>query len=137
MGDVTDTRVANLRTLSAQWGGPSSLAKKLKLSGPSYISQLISGTRPVTEKTARKFEQLLGLAVGWLDQDHQGAGKPAKLDDTLITKAITLVGEAVNENSVNVAPDKFAEIVSLVYGEAQRSGRLDEQLAQRIVHLLK
>lgn len=137
MKDVTDLRVLNLRTLSAQWGGPSSLAKKLKLSGPSYISQLIGGTRPITEKTARKFEQQLGLAAGWLDQDHDGGGKPAKLDDTLITKAITLVGVTVNETGVTVRPDQFSEIVSIVYGEAQRSGRLDEGLIRRIVHLLK
>ncbi|MEY4402305.1 MAG: hypothetical protein RIR91_340 [Verrucomicrobiota bacterium] len=137
MADVTDTRVVNLSTLASQWGGASSLAKKLKLSGPSYICQLISGVRPITEKTARKFEHQLGLATGWMDMDHNATTKAAILDDRLITKAIALVGEAVNENQITLRPEQFGEIVSLVYGEAQRSGRMDEQLVQRIVRLLK
>ena len=54
--DAQTTRLKNLKLLVRQWGGPASLAKKLKLSGPSYLSQLLSGHRPITEKTARKFE---------------------------------------------------------------------------------
>lgn len=137
MKDKLQVRIENLRALSAQWGGPSSLAKKLRLSGPSYISQLISGVRPITEKTARKFEQQLGLASGWLDIDHDGSEKPSVLDDSLVTRAITLVGAAATENQITLKPDKFGEIVSIVYAEAQRSGRLDETLVNRIVALLK
>lgn len=46
-------RKENLRLLLIQWGGPTNLAKKLKYSGPSYLSQLLSGNRPFSEKTAR------------------------------------------------------------------------------------
>jgi len=53
MQDILSRRVQNLRVLVSQHGGTSSLAKKVQLSGPSYISQILSGVRPLTEKTAR------------------------------------------------------------------------------------
>jgi DNA-binding transcriptional regulator YdaS (Cro superfamily) len=59
--DMQEVRRASLKVLIAQWGGPTSLAKKLGLSGPSYLSQLLSGLRPITEKCARKTEDALEL----------------------------------------------------------------------------
>lgn len=132
-----EQRVKNLRDLSREWGGPTSLAKKLKLSGASYICQLIAGHRPVTEKSARRFERELGLPSGWFDIDHDEGGNKSALDDSLVARAITLVATVASEKGVTVAPEKLADIVSLVYGEAQRSGRLDEQLVNRIISLLK
>ena len=82
MKDILSRRVQNLRVLVSRHGGTSSLAKKVKLSGPSYISQILSGVRPLTEKTARKFEVQLGLAMGWLDDEHieAQAGHPPHSD---------------------------------------------------------
>ncbi|MFM7737795.1 MAG: helix-turn-helix domain-containing protein, partial [Planctomycetota bacterium] len=78
MQDILTRRVQNLRVLVGRHGGASSLAKKVQLSGPSYISQILSGVRPLTEKTARKFEAQLGLPMGWLDDEHieARAGRP-------------------------------------------------------------
>lgn len=135
--DLMEMRVKNLRELALQWGGPSSIAKKLKISGPSYISQLISGHRPLTEKSVRRFEKVLGLPSGWFDIDHDNPAPPASLDDSLVTRAIVLVATVANEQAVTIRPEQLAEVVSLVYGEAQRSGHLDEQLVNRIISLLK
>lgn len=135
--DLMELRVKNLRELTLQWGGPSSIAKKLKISGPSYISQLISGHRPLTEKSVRRFEKELGLPVGWFDKDHDNPTPATPLDDSLVTRVIVLVATVANEQGVAIRPEQLAEVVSLVYGEAQRSGRLDEQLVNRIVSLLK
>jgi hypothetical protein len=44
--NAMDTRRANLRKLIEQLGGPAALARLMKLSGPSYISQIVSGNRP-------------------------------------------------------------------------------------------
>jgi hypothetical protein len=137
MVDTLHTRRMNLRTLVHQWGGPTSLAKKLRLSGPSYVSQLLSGSRPITEKTARKFEGQLGLAAGWLDADHDGHQGSQTLDTTMITRVITLVATLVSERSVTVSPGQMAEITSIVYDDAVARGRLDDALAGRIVGLLK
>jgi hypothetical protein len=66
---VFDIRRANLRLLADSCGGPSLLAAKLQLAHPSYLSQLIGPNpqRNVSERTARTYEEKLGLSAGWLD----------------------------------------------------------------------
>lgn len=66
---VFDTRRANLRLLADRYDGPSQLAAKLQLRHPSYLSQLIgpNPSRDISERTARAYEEKLGLAAGWLD----------------------------------------------------------------------
>lgn len=66
---VFDTRRANLRLLAERYDGPSQLAAKLDLRHPSYLSQLIGPNpkRNVSERTARAYEEKLGLSAGWLD----------------------------------------------------------------------
>lgn len=139
--DVLETRVTNLKALVIQWGGPTSLAKKLAFSGPSFVSQMVGGIRPVTEKTARKIETKLGLAMGWMDAVHDNGGAPlrvANVDDTLMVRAIGLVAAKMHEANLQVQTDKFGELVSLVYGEAARSGgNLDEMFVERLVQLMK
>ncbi len=69
LGAVFDTRRTNLRLLADTYGGPSLLAAKLQLAHPSYLSQLIGPNpqRNVSERTARTYEERLGLPAGWLD----------------------------------------------------------------------
>ena len=129
------TRIANLRLLIAQWSGPSALAKKLHLSGPSYLSQLIGGARPVTEKTARKYESLLGLPSGWLDEPRDAGGKTARVDADLVTRAVLLVGALLEETGTTVKPSKFADIVAMVYEEAARGGELREGFVKQLINL--
>lgn len=64
---IMEVRRKRLGTLIKQWGGPTNLANKLGLSGPSYLSQLRSKNRPITEKVARGIEAKLQLPPGWFD----------------------------------------------------------------------
>jgi hypothetical protein len=132
-----DVRRAKLRSLIAQWGGPSPLAKKLKLSGPSYLSQLLSGHRPITEKTARQFENELGLPPGWMDDERHTNGKPATVDDDLVTRVVLLVGAALEEAKLTVKPAKFADLVAMAYDEAIRTGELSEMFVKRLINLTR
>lgn len=135
--DTTTNRRANLRLLIAQWDGPTPLAKKLGLSGPSYLSQLVSGHRPITEKTARQFEESLDLPLGWLDDERHASGKPVKVDDDLVTRVVMLVGAALEESKTAVKPAKFADLVAMAYEEAVRAGELSEQYVKRLIKLTK
>lgn len=135
--DIMAIRRANLRLLIAQWGGPSTLAKKLDLSGPSYLSQLIVGHRPITEKTARKYEADLGLPARWLDEERHTNGKPAKVDDQLVTRVVMLVGAVLQEAKLTVKPAKFADLVTMAYEEALRTGELDEGYVKRLINLTR
>lgn len=136
--EITEVRRASLRVLIAQWGGPTSLAKKLKLSGPSYLSQLVSGERPITEKTARKIEGGLDLSDGWMDEDHEeNKAKPAPIDTQLVTKVVKLVGAALEEAKMQVPPSKFADLVAMVYEETLRYGQPSEEFIKRLIKLIR
>lgn len=134
--DVATLRVANLRLLVEQWGGPTTLAKKLQLSGPSYLSQLVSDppNRPITEKTARSFEEKLDLPLGWMDQENAHEGRT--ISDTLISKVVMAVGAALEEAGTALSSRKFADLVSLVYDQAKRDGGPDESYIDRLVKLV-
>jgi transcriptional regulator with XRE-family HTH domain len=135
--DVQDVRRANLLALAAQWGGASGLAKRMKWSGPSYVSQLTSGHRPITEKTARHIEKVLDLEPQWLDTKHDVQATPADVDETLVRRVVLMVGGVLQDEGLTLEPKKFAELVEIVYEDAARSGRIDEAYARKVVNLMK
>lgn len=139
VADVHDIRKKNLKALVQQWEGPTNLAKKLGYTGPSYVSQMVSGNRPITEKTARAIEGKAGLPAGYLDTVHPNGPtvRTAAVDTTLIAKVVSTVGTLLDEAGVHMAPPKFAELVSMVYEEAMRTGAVDEQFIQRIIKLVR
>lgn len=133
-----DSRRKNLKLLLHQWGGPSSLAKRLGQSGPSYLSQMANGHRPITEKTARKIEAAVDLPTGWLDQEHEGnhVAKPAVIDPNLVTQVITLLGALAEEERLSLGPAKFADAVAIVYEDAvSNGGQVNERLGRRVLKL--
>lgn len=133
----SETRRQNLRLLTAQWGGPTGLAKKLGLSGPSYLSQLTRGTRPITEKTVRKIEQQLDLPHGWLDGTHDAKEEAAPIDEHLMRRIVLAVGAVLEELDINPGASKFADLVELVYEDVARKKGIDEAFIQRIAKLTK
>lgn len=84
MSELTDRRRDTLRLIVEKRGGVSKVSKMLGYTNPSFMSHMIgpNPTREITEKTARKFEDKLGLSHGTLDGDAP-APTPAKpADDT-------------------------------------------------------
>jgi hypothetical protein len=135
--DIQEVRRVNLKLLIAQWGGPTSLAKKLGFAGPSYLSQLISGLRPITEKCTHKTEMALELTPGWMDEEHEDNAKPAAVDDMLVTKVVKLLGVALEEAKLQLPPSKFANLVVMVYEESTRRGSTDENYIKQLIKLLR
>lgn len=137
--DVIALRKENLRALAVQWGGPVNLAKQLGLKGSSYLSQLASGHRAFTEKTARKYEDKLGLSLGWFDQDHDGhkGMRPIAVDSTLFPRAMALCRALVQETGVRMSSGKFADLVTLSYEEAKRTGVVSEAYIKQLLNLLE
>jgi transcriptional regulator with XRE-family HTH domain len=137
VGRLDDLRRSNFQRLVDRYGA-ASLAKRLGLTGPSYIGQLLSGRRPLSEKTARKFEEKLGLTVRSLDIEGDGGPIPfVGTDNVLLADSIRVLGELIEQEKVRPAPEKFAELVSMVYAQAVQSGRLDHDHARRLVKLIK
>lgn len=137
MKSVYDQRRENLRNLIGQWGGPTSLAKKLGHANGSYIAQL-AGPRPsreVSEKVAREIEATLNLPVGWMDQSHPAGGQ--QLNDETLTECVKAVATVLRDAGLRPDPEAYGTLVQLVYDRVKLTGRLDEHHIQRLTTLLR
>ena len=135
MSNLTQLRRGNLRALIAKEGGPSSLAKKLGHSGPSYLSQLANGKAPITEKVVRKIEHQLGLKDRALDSEG-GALPFAGTDQALIAAAIRAVGEELDRAKAQPGAKKFAELVAVTYEHSVSTGHVDPAYVRNLVKLV-
>jgi hypothetical protein len=138
MKTVFDTRRENLKALMAQWGGPTSLAKKLGHSNGSYLAQLAgpNPSREISEKVAREFEGKLDLPIGWLDKaDKEHTSKPRPVDDDLLGLCVRAVAGAVRDADRSPNPDVYGTLVALAYEHTKLTGRVDEPFIQKLVRL--
>lgn len=137
MQSIYDTRRVNLRSLIGQWGGPTSLAKKLGHANGSYIAQL-AGPKPsrdVSERTAREIESRLRLPVGWMDQDHPSGG--THLNDEALADVVRAVATTIRDAGLRLTPSQYATIVQLVYQNAKTFNRIDETYIQQLISLAR
>lgn len=76
--EIFATRRNNLRLLIGR-SSSKELAERLQHTNASYLAQLAgpNPSRGLSEKGARKFEQLLDLPKGWLDQNNDRRATPA------------------------------------------------------------
>jgi transcriptional regulator with XRE-family HTH domain len=132
--DIATTRRDNLRRLVASYGG-SGLARLLGVTR-SYISQLESGLRPISEKTARKFEEKLGLEAWSLDKAAQESVPFSGTDRQLIADVVRAVSTALVVAELNIEPAKFANLVAEVYEHSVPAGKVDQEYLQRLISIL-
>lgn len=131
---IYETRRVNLRAIAGEWGGPTSLARKLGHANGSYLAQLIGPhpSRDISEKVAREIESKLNLPSNWLDGEHT---QTRVVDDDLLCKCVRAVAAAVEGKKVG--PDVMAEMVSAVYEHAKLTGRIDEPFTNRLLRIAK
>jgi hypothetical protein len=156
MKTISEIRRANIRLLVEQRGGLTKLSRILGYKNPSFLSQMLSetgATREVTERTARKIEEALGLPADQIDQPPEDpihrtlAALPVKAPveppqaqsadgATLAENAIRAVGAACEAEGVQMSTSRFAELVALVYSDAIERGVRPERVTQ-LVRLLR
>lgn len=137
MKSVYALRRENLRALMREWGGPTSLAKKLGHTNGSYLAQLIGPhpSREVSEKVAREIEGKLALPLGWLDGEHDGQGR--QIDDQTLGECVRAVAAAIRDAGLRPDPDAYANLVSLAYEHTKLTGRVDEPYINKLVRLIR
>lgn len=135
MKSVYEQRRDNLRKLQVEWGGPTSLAKKLGHSNGSYLAQLIGPhpSREISEKVAREIESKLSLPSNWLDAEHAAA--PRQVDDAALGACVGAVAAAVRDAGAKVDPKTYGNLVTLAYEHTKLTGRIDESFIQKLVGL--
>lgn len=136
MQSIYDIRRDNLRLLMRQWGGPTSLARKLGHSNGSYLAQLAGPkpTREVSEKVAWEFEEKLGLPRGWMDEPH--ADTP-RVDEAALAETVRAAASALRDAGLRPDPDRYATLVSLAFEHYRLIGKLEESHIRKLVSLLK
>lgn len=141
-------RRERLHDLIKTRGGPAALALKLQLSGPSYLSQLLSGTRPFTEKTARQYETKLGMKPGWFDSspasvvsgDFPTAVSSASSDVDLVVNVTLAIQEALAAEGIKITDSMSvsrSRLIEDALEHARIAGKLEPGYLQRLVKLLK
>lgn len=133
-------RRANLRIVLAEQGGPAFFAKRLGMSGPSFLSQMVNGHRVITEKTCRRIEKEAGKPIYWMDQPHNGTSdamptQTVRVDPSFVGGAVKMVAEIQQELKITLSPEKYADIVNMVYEHAQATGKLDRDFSMKLVKL--
>jgi len=136
-----DVRRANLKRVVQELGGHAAVAKRLKLAGSSWVSQLIQGIRPFTEKTARKFEKGLGLKSGSLDIPGSLDGLdrvPGSVNRDVpgISEALACVNSLLSTRKQTLTNTKFGIVVEIVFSQGVKHGTIDAELAEKILNLI-
>jgi len=136
MRDMQTIRRENLRKLAELHGGVVALAEKLGYTNGSFLVQMCGPNpiREVTERSARRFEEVLKLQRGWLDSD---VGPPAPHHvDRMVIDLVRAVAAALEAAHIDVSPSKFADITTLAYEHSAAAGHVDEPFIASVVGLL-
>lgn len=135
---IEELRRKNLALLKEQWGGEwQSLAKKIGKS-PSHLSQIQSGHRPFTEKTARAIEQKLVLAERWLDLEHDSAPQRVSQNEDagVLARVIAAIDSALKAENADVGRGKYGRLVTFIYEDSRERGAQNESWIRRLVKLI-
>lgn len=140
-------RRENLRRLIEANGGPSAVAARLGYSNASYVVQMVgpNPTRPVTERTVRKVEEVFRLPVLSLDKpvsiefssSERHLGRSASnMNAEQFVQIINAVVRVCDEDGANLSYRKFADILSLVVLDVDRwQGGIDDSIVKTLVRL--
>ena len=117
--NISEIRRENLRMLAGERGA-AKLSRLLGYKQPSFLSQMIgpNPNREVSEKTARDYEDILGIEANFFDTPLT-ADKFSKPNIhvqkilTLATETIGMVADLLQEEGLNLSPAIFAKLVNL------------------------
>lgn len=136
--DKMDLRRKNLRRYQSTAGDEwQRIAKKTGFSA-SHLSQIMSGHRPFTERTARTIEQKLQLAASWLDQEISNSGTASQIgDEPSLAGVITAIDSAERASGRALKNDaRYGRLVELVYEDCRVRGMPTESWLTRLVKLI-
>lgn len=153
--DISEYRRENLRRFTNANGGPAAVAKRLGYSNASYLVQMIGPNplRSVTERTARKVEEVFNLPERTLDaappvlveppKAAVTAPEPQRVQDAALSplqlgQLVQMVGRICEAEGASLSTPKFADVVALaVTNAAEHGGQADESLVKTLVRLAR
>lgn len=151
-------RANNLRLICDQFGTASALSSKLGYANPSRINHIAGDKpyRPMGEKTARQFENKLGLCPQWMDTKrtaldvdpwtvrpalHTLAQERSVQPSADVSWTMDIVKRCVkllDENSLQLSSAKFADLLELaLVASTKNNGHFDTVYMQQILRLMR
>lgn len=140
--EIFATRRNNLRLLIGR-SSSKELAERLQHTNASYLAQLAgpNPSRGLSEKGARKFEQLLDLPKGWLDQNNDRRATPAPaaqsdemsdpdIDADRLAQCLEIAQEVCDAKGLTPTPRKFADLVVIAYYSAGSLAHIRDSVAR-------
>jgi hypothetical protein len=138
MDKIQTIRRERLRDVIESQGGAAIVARKLQQAGPSYLGQLLAAKRPITEKTARKLEEGLGLPYRALDEEPGAGHLPFEgIDGELMTTCAYTVAKALDAAGISITATRVADMIIAVYEHSAAGGAVDAEYVTRMVTRLK
>lgn len=154
---IGDYRRENFRRFAEANGGPTAVAKRMGYSNASYVVQMIGPNpmRPVTERTARRVEEVYNLPTGTMDKPVAAipqaappkvavvAPEPAVVASAPMTskqigELVQLVGRICEIEGATLSTPKFADIVALAVTDAEaHGGQAREDMVKTLVRLAR
>ena len=149
---VLSYRQLNLRKAVKNFdGGLQKVAETLGYANGSFLSQMLSdhATRKVTEKSARSFEQKLGLQPGALDsptslpnqatQAAQATTQPmAAINIDLMVELISATCAEFETEGVPIAPYKLSRVLEMALQDAlEHQSAVRPVFVKRLVKMIK
>jgi len=150
MEKLNSIRRTNLRSL-VRGSSATSVAKAAGYTSPSYLSQMIgpNATKKVSEESARKIEEGLGLPHLYLDQERdeydrlvtggdrrkQDKDTMSMVDPAQFSKCAAIASNEMVVAGVKTSADKLAGIVGLMMHNADQSDEGLRTLAAQLVKI--
>jgi transcriptional regulator with XRE-family HTH domain len=93
-------------------GNQTSAAQYLGYRVPSIVSKMMNDARPITDKTARRWEKILGLPPQWMDEDINDAQRAQDLLTAmhLVNVMDTTTDKVVNKDHTYGLGDTFRRL---------------------------
>lgn len=132
--DLKELRRTNLKKKAEEAGGSAALARALGYANQSFLSNVLTGLKPLGERAARSIERKAGWPEYELDRLP---GEPLPFHGTdrqMIAACVRAIGDALGERQIT--PAKFAELVALYYEHCTTRGSLDPAHLARLLKLL-
>lgn len=135
----SEIRRTNLRKLIEQRGGPNVLGATLGYANGSFLVQMAGPNpiREVTERTARKFEQILNLPDGWFDREEVAVAPPPAFDTEMVRNAIQATAKAIEDAGLQMTPTKIGNLATMAYADAVEHGGVRKEYISQLLQLLQ
>jgi len=120
-------RVQRLQALAEKVGGKTALGRKLGYQNGAFVSQMIQGHRPISEKTIFAIHQLPGCR-GWFDSATDTHPAMMGASSTLLAQSLEIIVAALRQAD-DLTRDQAAPLLAHLVKTPERAPEIVPRLS--------